>query len=428
MRARAFGVLARKTRPMRRQSCGTPRPLWNQPEIGLAQLPMQASRLDTPRRHFTEPPHRCDRFVSKGGGPGLANFQLKMKRYRVGVLGATGVVGQRLVQLLGDHPWFQLTELVASERSAGRLYREAVNWGLESSIPHAAAGLTVKPLSTDLACDLVLSALSTGVAGNAEQELAQAGYPVISNARSHRMDDDVPLLIPEVNWEHTAMLSHQRSRRHYSTGFLATNPNCSTIGLTLALKPLQDAFGISEVSVVTLQALSGAGLSGVAAMSIQDNVIPHVAGGEEEKIQTESLKILGSIREQKFLPADIRVSAQCNRVAVLDGHTESVSVRLRSTTSADEIRQALCHFSSEPQRLGLPSAPAHPIVVLDGFDRPQPRLDRDLANGMAVSVGQVRPCQVLDWKFTLVVHNAVRGAAGAAVLNAELLVAQGYVQ
>ncbi|HUY56336.1 MAG TPA: aspartate-semialdehyde dehydrogenase [Candidatus Micrarchaeaceae archaeon] len=349
-----------------------------------------------------------------------------MKNFRVGVLGATGAVGQRLVQLLAGHPWFTVTEVVASERSAGRPYGEAVSWRLGSRIPDEVAGLEVRPLSTDLECDLVLSALDSEIAGDAENALAAAGYPVISNARNHRLEEDVPLLIPEVNWEHAAMLGHQRELRGYKSGLLATNPNCSVIGLTMALKPLQDAFGVAEVSVVTMQALSGAGINGVAAMTILDNVVPYIAG-EEEKIETESLKILGSLENARFVPADIRVSAQCNRVGVMDGHTESVSVRLRTHADADQLRRVLANFTSEPQRLRLPSAPPSPILVVDGLDRPQPQLDREAAGGMAVSVGHLRACPVLDWKFTLVVHNAIRGAAGAALLNAELLVAQGYV-
>ncbi|HVC39873.1 MAG TPA: aspartate-semialdehyde dehydrogenase [Candidatus Dormibacteraeota bacterium] len=349
-----------------------------------------------------------------------------MRKFQVAVLGATGAVGQRLVQLLESHPWFELAEVVASERSAGRPYGAAVDWRLASPLPARARGLVVKPLGAELECDLVLSALDSKVAGAAEQSLAAAGRPVISNARNHRLDEDVPLLIPEVNWEHTAVVPHQRQLRHYSTGLLATNPNCSVIGLALALKPLQAAFGVTEVSVVTMQALSGAGLQGVAGMSIVDNVIPFIAD-EEEKIEVESLKILGGFQAQRFVPAELRVSAQCNRVAVLDGHTESVSVRLGSAATAEQLQLALSSFSSEPQRLQLPSAPAQPVIVSDGVDRPQPQLDRDLAQGMAVSVGRIRPCPVLDWKFTLVVHNAIRGAAGAALLNAELLAAQGYL-
>lgn len=366
-------------------------------------------------------------FVSRCRVPRLANSLSQMEKYRVGVLGATGTVGQRLVQLLEDHPWFAIATLVASERSAGRSYREAVAWRLDTPIPEVAARLVVKDLGADLNCDLVLSALDSAVAGQSEEELARAGHPVISNARNHRMDPDVPLLVPEVNWEHSAVLSQQQADRGYSRGFLATNPNCSAIGLAMALKPLQDAFGISEVSVVTMQALSGAGLDGVSAVAIQDNVIPYIAG-EEEKLQTEPLKILGDYRDRQFLAADIKVSAQCNRIPVLDGHTEAVSVRLRRPASAAQLRQALATFSSEPQRLKLPSAPPHPLLVRDEVDRPQPRLDRPAGKGMVVSIGGIRSCPVLDWKFTVVSHNAIRGAAGAALLNAELLVAQGYIQ
>lgn len=358
--------------------------------------------------------------------PDLANSPVRMRNYRVAVLGATGAVGQRLVQLLAGHPWFTLTELVASERSAMRPYGEAVSWQLESPVPADAAPLLVKGMSTNLDCDLVFSALDPEVAGAAESDLARAGYPVISNARNHRMDQDVPLLVPEVNWEHAAVIPQQRALRQFSSGCLVTNPNCSTIGLALALKPLQDAFGLAAVSVVTMQALSGAGLSGVDALTIQDNLIPHIAG-EEEKLETESLKVLGRLQEQSFIPADVQISAHCNRVAVRDGHTEAVSVRLQNPASAEDVRQSFRDFTAEPQRLGLPSAPPHPLLLLDAVDRPQPRLDRGAGGGMAVSIGQIRPCPVLNWKFTLVVHNAIRGAAGAALLNAELLVAQGYL-
>ncbi|MGA8427013.1 MAG: aspartate-semialdehyde dehydrogenase, partial [Candidatus Dormiibacterota bacterium] len=231
-----------------------------------------------------------------------------MSRYRVGVLGGTGAVGQHLIRLLDDHPWFNLTEVVASARSAGRAYADAVSWRMDTAIPKGAAGLVIKELGADLDCQLLFSALDAAVAGEAEQAYAKAGYPVVSNARNHRMENDVPLLIPEVNWEHTSVLSHQRVLRQYSTGFIATNPNCSSIGLAMALKPLQDGFGVSEVSVVTLQALSGAGLDGVAAVTIQDNVIPYIAG-EEEKLQAESLKILGGLDGNHFSPADLRISA-----------------------------------------------------------------------------------------------------------------------
>ncbi|MGH7667007.1 MAG: aspartate-semialdehyde dehydrogenase [Candidatus Dormibacteria bacterium] len=349
-----------------------------------------------------------------------------MKRYRVGILGATGVVGQRLVQLLHNHPWFDLEELVASERSSGRPYGEVVSWHAPVPVPARAAALVVKPLAPDLECDFVLSALDAKVAGKAETSFAAAGYPVVTNARQHRLDGDVPLLIPEVNPDHLAILPHQRSLRHYTSGLLATNPNCSAVGLALVLKPLQDAFGIIEVSVVTMQALSGAGIQGVSAMTILDNVLPHIPG-EEGKVETESAKILGDLADNHFVFSDMRISAQCNRVAVADGHTEAVSVRLKRTASAEELHQALADFSAEPQRLQLPTAPPHPIQVFTVPDRPQPLLDREASRGMTVSVGNIRPCAVLDWKFTVLVHNAVRGAAGAALLNAELLATQGYL-
>lgn len=336
-------------------------------------------------------------------------------------------MGQRLVQLLEGHPWFELTDVVASERSAGRPYAEAASWRLSSPIPAAARRLPVKALGADLECQLALSALDAAVAGEAEACLAKAGLPVVSNARHHRMEADVPLIIPEVNWEHTRVLALQRSNRGWAEGLIATNPNCSAVGLTMVLKPLLDAFGVEQVQVVTMQALSGAGVGGVAGMAILDNLIPHIEG-EEEKVEQEPLKILGELREGHFQPAQVEISAQCHRVAVLDGHTEAVSVRLTQTASLAEVRQALADFTSEPQRLGLPSAPVHPVVVLDQTDRPQPLLDRGAGGGMSVSVGRIRPCPILDWKFDLVVHNTIRGAAGAALLNAELLVAQGYLR
>jgi len=349
-----------------------------------------------------------------------------MTTLRVGVLGATGAVGQRLVAMLEHHPWFALAEVVASDRSAGRAYRDSVNWRLESPLPELAAGLPVKDLQAELECDLLLSALDASVAGAAEEAYAGAGFPVISNSRNHRMDEDVPLLIPEVNWEHVAALAWQQRQRGYGTGFIVTNPNCSTIGLVLALKPLQDAFGLKAVQVVTMQAISGAGLDGVSAGAIQDNVIPYIQG-EEEKLEAEPRKILGTFAKGRFAAAEMVVSAQCNRVPVLDGHTESVSVQLAQSASWDEVAEAIRTFTAEPQRLQLPTAPARPLWLTAQGDRPQPRLDRNSGQGMTVVVGGLRPCPVLDWKFTVLSHNMVRGAAGAALLNAELLAAQGHL-
>ena len=349
--------------------------------------------------------------------------------WRAGVLGATGVVGQRIVQLLENHPWFELTAVAASERSAGKTYAEAVNgrWKLDTAIPAAARNLPVRELETTLECDFVLSALDSAVAGPVEEEFARAGYPVVSNSKNHRMDPDVPLLIPEVNPGHLAVLPQQRKARGYSSGLLVTNPNCSTAGLVLALKPLEDAFGLEQVLVVTMQALSGAGYPGVASLDILDNVIPYI-GGEEEKLELEPRKLLGKVVGGKFIDAPLRVSAQCNRVNVFDGHLECVSVKLKRKASPAEVSEAFRSFRAPEEVRGLPSALEHPVVVLDEPDRPQPRRDRNLGNGLAAVVGRVRACPLLDVKFLVLSHNLLRGAAGAALLNAELLAAQGYLE
>ncbi len=338
------------------------------------------------------------------------------KKWRAGVLGATGIVGQRLVNLLADHPWFALTEVAASERSSGRTYAEAVQWHLEAPIPDAARDLAVKGLETDLDCDFVFSALDSSVAGSAEEDFARAGYPVVSNTRNHRMDPDVPLLIPEVNAAHLDAIPLQQKNRGYDTGFIVTNPNCSTAGLVLVLKPLADAFGLEKIFVVTLQAISGAGYPGVASMDIQGNVVPFISG-EEEKMEAE-----------RFVDAGLGLSAHCNRVPVVDGHLECVSVGLKKIASLDEVREALRNFEVDSELASLPSAVRHPVVVLDEEDRPQPRRDVNAGNGMAAVVGRVRECPLLDVKLTLLSHNLVRGAAGAALLNAELLAARGFLK
>ncbi len=343
----------------------------------------------------------------------------------MGILGATGAVGQHLVAHLVDHPWFTLTEVVASPRSAGRPYVEAVRWQLPGPIPGLAGRLVVKDLEADLDCDLLLSALDSDAAV-AEVSFASAGFPVVSNSSRHRMDGDVPLVIPEVNPGHLGAVAEQRRRRGYSRGMIITNPNCSTVGLALALKPLHDAFGVTSVQVVTMQAISGAGLDGVSALSIQDNVIPHIQG-EEEKLEAETAKILGGHGPAGFEPAVLAISAQCNRVPVLDGHTESISVRLSEPATEEQMRRVMSSFAGAVADLHLPSSPPAPLLVRSEPDRPQPRLDRDQGHGMTVVVGRLRPCPVLDWKFTALVHNMVRGAAGAALLNAELLVAQGLL-
>jgi aspartate-semialdehyde dehydrogenase len=345
-------------------------------------------------------------------------------KWRVGVLGGTGAVGQQMIQLLADHPWFQITEVAASERSAGKRYSEAVHWNLNGTFPAAVGNLIVKACAPPLDCDFVLSALDAGVAGPIEEEFAQAGYPVISNSKNHRMAEDVPLVIPEVNSDHLDLIAVQKSRRGYTTGYLVTNPNCSTVGLAMALAPLEDAFGVAEVFVVTMQAISGAGYPGVPSLDILDNVIPHI-GGEEEKVQTEPRKILGRLVGDHVQFSDMKVSAHCNRVHVLDGHTESVSVRLKRKASIGEVSKAFSSFKGEPQRMRLPSAPENPIVVSELPDRPQPRRDRDAGKGMTVVIGRIRQCEIMDFKFTVLVHNTIRGAAGAAILNAELLAERG---
>jgi aspartate-semialdehyde dehydrogenase len=348
------------------------------------------------------------------------------KKWKAGVLGATGVVGQRLVQMLGNHPWFDLTEVAASERSSGKTYAEAVSWHLDAPIPDAARGLVVKGLDPSLDCDFVFSALDSSVAGPAEEDFARAGYPVVSNSRNHRMDLDVPLLIPEVNAAHLDAIPRQQKNRGYGTGFIVTNPNCSTAGLVLVLKPLADAFGLEKIFVVTLQAISGAGYPGVPALDIQANVVPFISG-EEEKMEAEPQKLLGKWDGARFVEAGISLSAHCNRVPVLDGHLECVSVGLKKIASLDEVREALRNFEVSAELASLPTALRNPVLVVDEENRPQPRRDANAGHGMAAVVGRVRECPLLDVKLTLLSHNLVRGAAGAALLNAELLAARGFL-
>jgi aspartate-semialdehyde dehydrogenase len=348
------------------------------------------------------------------------------RKIRAGVLGATGLVGQRIVSLLANHPWFELTEVAASERSSGKTYAEAVRWHLDSPIPSAARDLVVRSIDPTLDCDFVFSALDSSVAGEAEENFARAGYPVVSNSRNHRMDSDVPLLIPEVNATHLDAIPVQQKNRGYDRGFIVTNPNCSTAGLVLVLKPLADIFGLEKVFVVTMQAMSGAGYPGVASLDIQGNVIPFISG-EEEKMESEPLKLLGKWNGQNFVDAGLGISAHCNRVPVLDGHLECVSTSLKKIASLHEVRESLREFEVSSEIAQLPSALRNPIVVVDEENRPQPRRDLSVGNGMAAVVGRVRECPLLDVKLTLLSHNLVRGAAGAALLNAELLASRGYL-
>src|SRR5579862_6563103 len=307
------------------------------------------------------------------------------RKWRAGVLGATGIVGQRLVKLLADHPWFELAEVAASERSSGKTYAEAVRWHLEGPIPQAAAGLVVRSLDPSLDCDFVFSALDSSVAGPAEEDFARAGYPVVSNSRNHRMDPDVPLLIPEVNAQHLDAIPVQQKNRGYDTGFIVTNPNCSTAGLVLVLKPLAEVFGLERIFVVTLQAISGAGYPGVPAMDIQGNVVPFISG-EEEKMEAEPQKLLGKWDGGRFVDAGLGISAHCNRVPVLDGHLECVSISMKKIASTEEVREALRTFEVSPEIASLPSALRRPIEVLDDDNRPQPKRDVNAGNGMAAVV------------------------------------------
>ena len=351
-------------------------------------------------------------------------FAAKTDRIPVAILGATGSVGQRFIQLLANHPWFRVHEVVASDRSAGKPYGAAADWRLETIVPDDVAGLTVKSLGGELESRLLFSGLDSSVAGEAEDDYAARGCAVISNSKNHRMDSDVPLLIPEVNADHLDAIEEQRKRRK---GYIVTNPNCSVMGLAIALAPLERAFGVEAVHVTTMQAISGAGYAGVASYAILDNVIPYIGGGEEDKIETEPRKILGRWKDGRFAEAPLTISAQVNRVPTIDGHLMTVSAKLREAAEMRDIRAALETFTGAPQELDLPFAPKRPIHYVDALDRPQPRLDRDRERGMAVTVGRLRHCPILDIRFVALVHNTIRGAAGAAILNAELLKARGLL-
>ena len=348
------------------------------------------------------------------------------ERIAVGILGATGIVGQRLIQLLERHPWFEVKWLAASERSSGQSYREAARWRLKTPMPDSIAALEVAPASPEGAPKVVFASLDAGIARELEPRFAEAGHAVISNSSALRMKPEVPLVIPEINADHLRLIEAQSWRRH-SGGFVVTNSNCSAMGLALALAPIHKHFGLEKVFVVTMQAVSGAGYPGVASLDILGNVIPYIAN-EEEKMEEETPKMLGSVNGSSAIRADFVMSAHCNRVAVEDGHTESVSVKLKKPATAEDIIQAWREYRGIPQEKRLPSAPDQPIVYDPAPDRPQPRFDLDRGAGMAVSVGRLRPCPLLDWKFTLLSHNTIRGAAGAALLNAELLKVQGYLE
>lgn len=344
------------------------------------------------------------------------------RKYRVGILGATGTVGQRFVQLLENHPQFEITALAASDRSTGKPYSEACAWKLAGKMPDFVKNITVQPIEPPLDCDIVFSSLPSSVARETEETFARAGYPVISNSSSYRMDEDVPLLIAEINHEHVGLIEKQKQKRGFGKGFIVTNPNCAVVSFAPPLAALHRKFGVEEVIVTTLQAISGAGYPGVPSLDITDNVVPYIAG-EEPKVETEAQKILGKFTDGGIEKADFIVSAQCFRVHVIDGHTASVRVNLKQTATMEEVIEAINTFPS----LDLYSSPKRFMEYCDEPSRPQPRLDRDSGNGMTITVGRLFPDNVFDYRFVSLSHNTVRGAAGSAVLNAELLISKGII-
>ncbi|HUZ93372.1 MAG TPA: aspartate-semialdehyde dehydrogenase [Edaphobacter sp.] len=348
-----------------------------------------------------------------------------MERRKVGILGATGMVGQRFIQLLSNHPWFEIAWLAASDRSAGKTYGEACRWKLDTALPKHIAAMTMQPNVPEGTVGelpkIIFAALDADIARELEPKFAAVGCAVISNSSAFRMVADVPLVVPEVNADHLSLIEAQSSRKENGGkgGYIVTNPNCSTIGLVMALKPLEERFGVESVFVTTMQAVSGAGYPGVPSLDIMGNVVPFIKN-EEEKMQEEVGKLLGTLTGKKVDMLDAKVSAHCNRVAVEDGHTECVSIKLRKKATREEILAAWSEFLPL-QGQHLPTAPSQPVEYDAGVDRPQPRLDRMRGNGMTTTVGRLRECSLLDWKFVVLSHNTIRGAAGAAVLNAEVL-------
>jgi aspartate-semialdehyde dehydrogenase len=346
-------------------------------------------------------------------------------KYPIGILGATGMVGQRYIQLLENHPWFEVAWLAASDRSSGKPYGEAAKWRLDTPLPERIAKMTVSPADPEGAPKIIFASVDAPIARELEPKFAAAGCAVLSNSSAFRMTPNVPLVIPEVNAEHLHLIEEQPSRKA-SGGYMVTNPNCSTIGLVMALKPLEERFGIEKIFVTTMQAVSGAGYPGVASMDILDNVVPYI-GSEEEKMEAETLKLLGRLEGHGVTPLAAGITAHCNRVPVIDGHTECVSVQFTRKATAEEIQAAWDEYKPLAGK-DLPFAPQQPVQFSALPDLPQPRLDRNREKGMAVTVGRLRPCNLLDWKFVLLSHNTVRGAAGATILNAELLASLGKLE
>ena len=346
-------------------------------------------------------------------------------KLQIGILGATGMVGQRFIQLLENHPWFQITWLAASDRSSDKRYEDAAKWRLDTACPERIAKMTISPADPEGAPKIIFAALDTDIARELEPRFAAAGCAVVSNSSAFRMHPNVPLVIPEVNADHLHLIEDQEWRKE-SGGYIVTNPNCSAIGLVMALKPIEERFGIEQIFVTTMQAVSGAGYPGVPSMDILGNVVPFIKN-EEQKMEEETLKLLGSLEGEHIVPLNARMSAHCNRVAVEDGHTESVSIKLRRPATREEMLAAWAEFQPLKGQ-DLPTAPAQPVEWIAAEDRPQPRLDKNRGNGMAASVGRLRPCGLLDWKFTVLSHNTIRGAAGAAIVNAELLLSLGKLE
>ncbi|MEO8607657.1 MAG: aspartate-semialdehyde dehydrogenase [Chloroflexota bacterium] len=348
-----------------------------------------------------------------------------MQKLDVAILGATGAVGQRFVQLLENHPWFRVAEVIGSSRSARQPYGEITNWVLDGAPPDSISSLTIKALEDEFESPLIFSALPKEAAETREFELAAAGHVVCTNASANRMVEDVPLLLPEANSDHVRLIDVQRAQRGWTTGALVANSNCTAMPVVMALAPLRK-FGVKKIHIVSAQAVSGAGYPGVASLDILDNMIPYVSG-DEQKLETETLRILGNLNQQQVEWLDAKIGASCNRAPVVDGHLVNISIALENNPSANEIIESWQSFRGLDPVPNLPSAPEHPVVYLPQIDRPQSRRDRNAGRGMSTSIGRLRECPILDYKFVALSHNTIRGAAGCSILNAELLAVQGYL-